>query len=88
MPYVNCFVFEIPGRLPHVPVEWAEINAAWGQTALLLWALARKVGITFNKYQVGKTQFFLDNLLKVDKIQSVFYILSYEQKWEHKLSLE
>jgi len=40
------------GRLPHVPVEWAEINAAWGQTALLLWALARKVGITFNKYQV------------------------------------
>lgn len=40
------------GRLPHVPVEWAEINAAWGQTALLLWALARKVGITFTKYQV------------------------------------
>lgn len=40
------------GRLPHVPVEWAEINAAWGQTALLLWSLARKVGITFNKFQV------------------------------------
>merc|ERR1711974_87003 len=40
------------GRLPHVPVEWAEINAAWGQTALLLWSLARKVDITFNKYQV------------------------------------
>merc|ERR1712141_506566 len=40
------------GRLPHVPVEWSEINAAWGQTALLLWALARKVGITFQKYQV------------------------------------
>ena len=59
----------VPGRLPHVPVEWAEINAAWGQTALLLWALARKVGITFNKYQVGKTQFFLGNLynIKVDK---------------------
>ena len=33
-------------------MEWSEINAAWGQTALLLWALARKVGITFNKYQV------------------------------------
>ena len=40
------------GRLSHVPVEWSEINAAWGQTALLLWALARKVGITFHKYQV------------------------------------
>ena len=48
-----------PGRLPHVPVEWAEINAAWGQTALLLWALARKVGITFNKYQVGKSKIIL-----------------------------
>ncbi|CAB4069901.1 BECN [Lepeophtheirus salmonis] len=24
------------GRLPSVPVEWPEINAAWGQTALLL----------------------------------------------------
>ena len=33
-------------------MEWSEINAAWGQTALLLWALARKVGINFNKYQV------------------------------------
>ena len=33
-------------------MEWSEINAAWGQTALLLWALARKVNITFNKYQV------------------------------------
>ena len=61
MPYLHCFIFEIPGRLPHVPVEWAEINAAWGQTALLLWALARKVGITFNKYQVGKSQFFVGN---------------------------
>jgi beclin 1 len=40
------------GRLLHIPVEWAEINAAWGQTALLLWALARKLGISFNKYQV------------------------------------
>lgn len=24
------------GTLPHSPVEWNEINAAWGQTALLL----------------------------------------------------
>jgi len=40
------------GRLPHDPVDWVEINAAWGQTALLLWALARKVGISFKKYQV------------------------------------
>ena len=24
------------GRLPHIQVEWNEINAAWGQAALLL----------------------------------------------------
>lgn len=37
-------------------VEWNEINAAWGQTALLLHSLARKVGLTFERLfsnQVG-----------------------------------
>jgi beclin 1 len=33
-----------------VPVEWNEINAAWGQTALLLSVLAKKVGMEFQKY--------------------------------------
>ncbi|KAI9507462.1 APG6-domain-containing protein [Russula earlei] len=32
------------GRVPGVPVEWAEINAAWGQTLLLLYTIARKLG--------------------------------------------
>ena len=41
------------GRLPSVPVEWAEINAAWGQTALLLASLAKVVGPDpFQKYQI------------------------------------
>ncbi|KAI0295816.1 autophagy protein Apg6-domain-containing protein [Multifurca ochricompacta] len=31
------------GRVPGVPVEWAEINAAWGQTLLLLYTIARKL---------------------------------------------
>ncbi|GAB5581104.1 beclin-1 isoform X1 [Prionailurus iriomotensis] len=35
------------GRLPSVPVEWNEINAAWGQTVLLLHALANKMGLKF-----------------------------------------
>lgn len=35
------------GQLPSAPVDWSEINAAWGQTALLLSALARKVSLTF-----------------------------------------
>ncbi|KAJ8972344.1 hypothetical protein NQ317_008754 [Molorchus minor] len=40
------------GRLPSAPVNWAEINAAWGQTALLLSALARKINLTFERYRV------------------------------------
>lgn len=40
------------GRLPSVPVNWSEINAAWGQTALLLASLARKMGLTFKRYSL------------------------------------
>lgn len=40
------------GRLPSAPVDWSEINAAWGQTALLLSALARKINLTFDKYKL------------------------------------
>lgn len=38
------------GRLPASPVDWSEINAAWGQATLLLAALARKINLTFDKY--------------------------------------
>lgn len=37
------------GRLPSVPVDWNEINAAWGQTVLLLHALANKMGLKFQR---------------------------------------
>ncbi|XP_063953505.1 beclin-1-like [Lytechinus pictus] len=40
------------GRLPSVPVEWSEINAAWGQTVLLLHSLARKMNFTFQRYRL------------------------------------
>ncbi|XP_065109473.1 beclin-1 [Paramisgurnus dabryanus] len=40
------------GRLPSVPVEWNEINAAWGQTVLLLHALASKMGLHFQRYRL------------------------------------
>ncbi|KAM4692307.1 beclin-1 [Rhinophrynus dorsalis] len=40
------------GRLPSVPVEWNEINAAWGQTVLLLHALANKIGLQFQRYRL------------------------------------
>lgn len=38
------------GRVPNVPVEWSEINAAWGMTVLLLNTIARKVGFSFERY--------------------------------------
>lgn len=40
------------GRLPSASVDWSEINAAWGQTVLLLCALARKIGVTFERYRI------------------------------------
>ncbi|CAJ0832684.1 15648_t:CDS:2 [Entrophospora sp. SA101] len=41
------------GRLPKIPVEWNEINAAWGQTALLLSIIAKRLKFTFQKYGTG-----------------------------------
>ncbi|KAM9612982.1 beclin-2 [Trichechus inunguis] len=40
------------GCLPTVPVSWSEINAAWGQTALLLLALSKKMGLEFKRFQL------------------------------------
>ncbi|KAF9263395.1 APG6-domain-containing protein [Marasmius fiardii PR-910] len=40
------------GRVPGVPVEWAEINAAWGQTLLLLHTIARKLDYKFDNYRL------------------------------------
>jgi len=40
------------GRLPSAPVDWAEINAAWGQVTLLLVSLARYMNLKFEKYRL------------------------------------
>lgn len=40
------------GRLPTVPVEWSEINAAWGQSVLLLHSLAKKMDFTFERFKL------------------------------------
>ncbi|KAF2400525.1 autophagy protein Apg6 [Trichodelitschia bisporula] len=40
------------GRLPDKPVEWAEINAAWGHTCLLLATVAEKLNFTFKGYEL------------------------------------
>ncbi|KAJ8673867.1 hypothetical protein QAD02_005129 [Eretmocerus hayati] len=40
------------GRLPSAPVDWSEINAAWGQTTLLMNAMARRINLTFKRYKL------------------------------------
>ncbi|KAF8629407.1 hypothetical protein AX15_003461 [Amanita polypyramis BW_CC] len=40
------------GRIASVQVEWAEINAAWGQMLLLLYTIARKLDFTFEQYRL------------------------------------
>ncbi|KAI9840956.1 MAG: autophagy protein 6 [Sclerophora amabilis] len=53
------------GRLPSQPVEWAEINAAWGQTVLLLATVAEKLGFTFEGYRLRP----MGSTSKVEKIE-------------------
>jgi beclin 1 len=40
------------GRLPERPVDWGEINAAWGHTCLLLVTVAEKLNYTFKGYEL------------------------------------
>ncbi|KIX01836.1 uncharacterized protein Z518_09563 [Rhinocladiella mackenziei CBS 650.93] len=40
------------GRLPNQNVDWAEINAAWGQTLLLLATVAERLKYTFQGYRL------------------------------------
>ncbi|KAL9107664.1 MAG: hypothetical protein Q9227_007471 [Pyrenula ochraceoflavens] len=40
------------GRLPNHPVEWSEINAAWGLTLLLIVTVAEKIGYAFQGYRL------------------------------------
>ncbi|KAF2719921.1 APG6-domain-containing protein [Polychaeton citri CBS 116435] len=40
------------GRLPDNPVEWTEINAAWGQALLLLSVISEKLGFTFQGFKL------------------------------------
>jgi beclin 1 len=40
------------GRVSGVPVEWAEINAAWGQTLFLLHTIARRLDFAFENHRL------------------------------------
>ncbi|POS85382.1 hypothetical protein EPUL_002810 [Erysiphe pulchra] len=40
------------GRLSSIPVDWPEINAAWGHAVLLLQTVADRLGFKFKGYQL------------------------------------
>ncbi|KAH6619756.1 autophagy protein Apg6-domain-containing protein [Chaetomium sp. MPI-SDFR-AT-0129] len=40
------------GRLSNNPVDWPEINAAWGHALLLLYTVAEKLGFRFEGYEL------------------------------------
>jgi beclin 1 len=53
------------GRLPDKPVEWGEINAAWGHALLLLDTVAGRLGFQFRGYRLmpmGSTSKILEIL--------------------------
>lgn len=45
------------GRLPHRPVEWDEINAAWGQAVLLLHVMAQVFPLPWASHTNTHTRF-------------------------------
>ncbi|KAJ6178127.1 hypothetical protein N7519_008588 [Penicillium mononematosum] len=53
------------GRLANPSVDWPEINAAWGQTALLLATMAEKLGFQFQGYRLKP----LGSSSRIDKIE-------------------
>lgn len=53
------------GRLPNQHVEWAEINAAWGQALLLLATVAEKLGFEFKGYRLKP----LGSTSRIEKVE-------------------
>ncbi|KAJ0414279.1 autophagy protein Apg6-domain-containing protein [Aspergillus carlsbadensis] len=53
------------GRLANPSVEWPEINAAWGQTALLLATIADKLNFQFQGYRMKP----MGSMSKIDKFE-------------------
>jgi beclin 1 len=79
------------GRLPNPHVDWPEINAAWGQTCLLLATLAERLGYKFEGYELlpmGSTSSI--NRLEIkgsNAAESARQSSPKEQVQKHKLEL-
>ncbi|KXS13679.1 APG6-domain-containing protein [Gonapodya prolifera JEL478] len=59
------------GRLPTQPVDWSEINAALGQTLLLLYTLAKKLNFKFKTYKLIPNGSF-SRIEKIDGEKAVY----------------
>ncbi|KAI7905922.1 autophagy protein Apg6-domain-containing protein [Cokeromyces recurvatus] len=62
------------GRTSTYPVEWNEINAAWGQTLLLLYTIANKLKFQFKTYRLVPMGSF-SRIEKVDGDSVISYEL-------------
>nr|CAG4640773.1 EOG090X048D [Eulimnadia texana] len=73
------------GRLPSCPVEWSEINAAWGQVTLLLSSLAKKVGMTFQRYKLVPygNQSYIEDMTE-NKILPLYFSSGFRFLWDSK----
>ncbi|TPX40957.1 hypothetical protein SeMB42_g03103 [Synchytrium endobioticum] len=54
------------GRLPSIPVDWSEINAALGQVLLLMDVLATRLNFTFKSYRLVP----MGNFSRIEKIEA------------------
>lgn len=55
------------GRLPDYPVDWSEINAAWGQALLLLVVVAEKLNCTLSGWRLHP----MGSTSKIEKLESL-----------------
>ncbi|TPX32813.1 hypothetical protein SmJEL517_g04138 [Synchytrium microbalum] len=53
------------GRLPSIPVDWSEINAALGQVLLLMDTLTNRLSFTFKTYRLVP----MGNFSRIEKIE-------------------
>lgn len=58
LPSLSFFLFLMVIKKYNTQVDWVEINAGWGQCALLLSTLATKYSFVFTKYQPLSTRCF------------------------------
>ncbi|XP_014275254.1 beclin-1-like protein isoform X1 [Halyomorpha halys] len=74
------------GYLPSARINWEEINNAWGQASLLLFALAKKLNFTFTKFKLvpyGNRSYI--EFLAEQKTVPLYGSGSFKFRWDNSL---